>query len=280
MAQLAQLAQVDTAPVILEKGGKKARAWSITWNGYKPEDLDTLAQYAKAHCTDYVMQEEIGNNGNPHIQAGLYYKNAVSFNTIKTQFPLCHIESAKNWIALKKYCQKAETRNGKTIMKQGVKDPLENRELRPFQKTVIEILSGEPDDRKIHWFWEPTGNVGKTALCKHICLKYPDAIFVNGKAADMKCAVAEMVKKGRTPTIIILGLPRSAEDYSGSLYQGLEELKDGIFFSGKYESGMVIMDSPHVIVFANWEPKREALSADRWNVVDISGLGPPGPGIA
>jgi len=272
MAQLAQLAQVGTAPVILNKGAGKGRAWSITWNNHSSEDLAQLAQYCRVECSDFIMQEETGEAGTPHIQAALYFKNARHFNSIKEDLPKCHIEMAKNWRALRQYCKKDNTRTGERIEHGFVKDPLEGKVLRPFQKLVMDILETKPDNRKIHWFWEPTGNVGKTTLCKHICLKYDTAIFVSGKAADMKCAVAEMVKKNKAPTIVILGLSRSAEDFSGSLYQGLEELKDGIFFSGKYESGMVMYDSPHVLVFANWEPDLSKLSMDRWNVVDISGI--------
>ena len=36
-----------------------------------------------------------------------------------------------------------------------------------------------------------------------------------------------------------------------------------------YESKMKVFDPPHVICFANFEPKREAMSADRWAIVDL-----------
>ena len=38
------------------------------------------------------------------------------------------------------------------------------------------------------------------------------------------------------------------------------------FFSGKYESGMVRYNKPHVIIFANCRPDIEKLSKDRWKV--------------
>jgi len=268
--------QSDTAPVILKKGAVRGRAWSVTWNNYTTDELTQLTQYCRDRCTDFVLQEETGENGTPHIQAGLYYKNAVSFNAIKKDLPKCHIEIARNWNALKQYCKKDDTRTGKRITNAiAIKNPLEGLELRPFQKTIMDILSTEPDNRTIHWFWEETGCVGKTTLCKHICLTNENAIFVNGKAADMKCAVAELVKKKQPPKIILLGLPRTTEDYSGSLYQGLEELKDGIFFSGKYESGMVMMDPPHVIVFANWPPKKRTFRVIVGMLLTLVWITPP-----
>ena len=36
---------------------------------------------------------------------------------------------------------------------------------------VVDILKTEPDERTIHWFWEPKGNVGKTTLCKWLVVK-------------------------------------------------------------------------------------------------------------
>ena len=52
-------------------------------------------------------------------------------------------------------------------------------------------------------------------------------------------------------------------------YQVMESIKNGRVFSAKYESKMKVFDPPHVICFANFEPKREAMSADRWAIVDL-----------
>ena len=46
----------------------------------------------------------------------------------------------------------------------------------------------------------------------------------------------------------------------------MEAIKNGCFFSGKYESGMVRFNSPHILVFANEPPERTKLSQDRWCV--------------
>uniref|UniRef100_UPI004049B2EE hypothetical protein n=7 Tax=Pseudomonadati TaxID=3379134 RepID=UPI004049B2EE len=63
-------------------------------------------------------------------------------------------------------------------------------------------------------------------------------------------------------------IPRSQLDYLS--YTGIEEVKNGCFFSSKYESEMVLYNSPHIIVFANEEPTYHKLSSDRWNVVDLN----------
>lgn len=270
----AQLAQLALGEGNTRTSPKRSRAWLLVWNNYSEEELQWTAQWAQINCSQYALNQEIGEKeGTPHIQGALYLKNARTFDQMKNIFPKCHLQEARNWKNVKKYSSKSDTRKEgtKTITeRKKIKDPLEGRELYPFQKEVLEILETPADDRTVHWFWEPEGCTGKTSLVKSICINNPeDCIFLNGKAADMKCAIAKMMEDGPAPRIVLLGLPRTAEDYTGSLYQGLEEIKDGMFFSGKYESKMVLFDSPHVMVFANWEPCLEKLSADRWKVVEI-----------
>ena len=50
-------------------------------------------------------------------------------------------------------------------------------------------------------------------------------------------------------------------------YDGIEEIKDMMFYSGKYEGGMVVGKCPRFIVFANNPPIFEKMSADRWRVI-------------
>lgn len=92
-----------------------------------------------------------------------------------------------------------------------------------------------------------------------------NAIYVNGKGTDIKAAICEMKEP---PDIVIFGYPRSTEDYIS--YGALEEIKDGIFFSGKYESRMKIFNPPHVYVFANFRPNEDEMSKDRWIIKNIS----------
>lgn len=43
--------------------------------------------------------------------------------------------------------------------------------------------------------------------------------------------------------IVVMDIPKQVEHIS---YTGIEEVKDGAFFSGKYESGMIVMNYPHI----------------------------------
>ena len=66
---------------------------------------------------------------------------------------------------------------------------------------------------------------------------------------------------------IVFNLTRAGYDKID--YVALESVKDGIFMSGKYESGMVIYNCPHLVVFANLPPHRDQLSEDRWKIYQI-----------
>jgi len=148
-------------------------------------------------------------------------------------------------------------------------DPLDSLDLYPFQEIIIDWMTKTPPDyRTIYWVYCEKGNTGKTSLAKHLCHKH-GAIFVNGKAEDVKYSVSEYVKQneGHGPPIIVFGIPRYNENYIN--YGVIEEVKDGIFFSPKYESGMCMYNALHILVLCNFPPDRSKLSDDRWFVCRI-----------
>jgi len=244
---------------------KKSRAFIGTWNSYPEDYEDKLKQFEK-----FVLQKEIGENGNEHIQFAIYNNNPCSWNTIREKLPGAHIEIANSWHACIAYCSKKDTAVEGTlvsnVVKKKVRDPLEDREPLPLQREVLRILDSEADDRTIHWVVDLRGNSGKTTLAKHLCLTRKDCVYITGKSADMKYGVSKWLEKHEL-RVVLIDLARSQEDYVS--YQGIEEVKNGIFYNTKYESGMCVFDSPHVIVFANFRPDIEKLSLDRWNIIDV-----------
>lgn len=259
-------ALVDTVTHAPCNTSKRGRAYILTWNNYKEEDVKYIEQYT-INCDKYGWQEEVGKEGTPHLQIALYYKNARTFDSVKKDFPKCHIENAKSLQAILKYCTKEDTRVGKPHTN-AVKDPLEGRTPRPFQQKIIDLISEEPDDRSIHWYVDTKGGIGKTSLAKHLCLKYPNKIlYVTGKAADIKYGITSFIDAGNDLRACILDFTRSTENYIS--YEAIESIKNGIFYNTKFESKMVIYNSPHVICLANFPPDREKLSADRWVITNL-----------
>lgn len=244
----------------------RSRCWIGTWHSF-PNDWESIL---RADTVDTVAQVEMGKETNKtHIQFAVRFENARTLKQVKLLYPGAHLEPAKNWNACTAYCNKNDTCVGKKIdtrteIKLPCKDPLANKELRPIQREIINIVNTEPDDRTIHWFYDPVGGSGKTTLAKHICLHHPnETFFTGGKSADMKFGIFTHLKKHKLKTVLI-NLTRTCENYVS--YQGIEEIKDGIFYNTKYESGMVLFDNPHVIILANFLPDKTALSEDRWNI--------------
>lgn len=258
------MTQGEIAPRNTNKRGRK---WILTWNNYTEDDLKYLTQYLDVSCSDYAWQEEVGENGTKHLQIALCYTNARYFNSVKEDFKRCHIELCKNWDACKNYCNKKATRNGISAKKEGIKDPLAEKVLYPYQIEIAELMNKEPDDRKIIWYFDPIGCKGKTTIAKHLCIKYPkQVLYLSGKANDIKYGVANFVKTNKLK-MVVFDFTRSMEEYVS--YEALEAIKNGIFYNGKYESEMVVYDIPHVVVLANFRPDLTKLSADRWDLHDV-----------
>jgi len=134
-------------------------------------------------------------------------------------------------------------------------------DLRPWQKEIENIILAEPDERKVYWFWESTGNIGKSALVKYLVVKYNCLFCQGGKESDIMNLVfkSDMDKSN----CVLFDIPRS---HKGNIsYSSLENIKNGLVCNTKYETGYKVFNSPHVICFANFPPaKPEELSKDRW----------------
>jgi hypothetical protein len=162
------------------------------------------------------------------------------------------------------------TRHGKTYTKGFPKSlfrkvkVIKSDQLYPWQEKIVKECEEEPDDRSINWVWEKKGNVGKSALVKYLCI-HSNALLISGKSADIKYQIAAAEFP---PDIVVYDIPRTAQGYIN--YTALEEVKNGVFCSSKYESKMVIIPTPHVYCFANFEPNMETMSKDRWKLINLN----------
>lgn len=138
--------------------------------------------------------------------------------------------------------------------------PVNLENLSTWQLALQELLDLPVQPRKVHWFHDNVGNVGKTAMAKHLMGKGNCFYSTGGKHADILFAYEGQ----RT---VIFDFPRSAEEFV--CYSVIEALKNGIITISKYESRTFSFPIPHVVIFANFEPDRSKLSADRWDVHHI-----------
>lgn len=255
---------------------KEIRSLCFTWNNYKKSEKSDILNWLKSRKNmSYIFQEETGENGTPHLQGVFKCKSPIKWETLKHKFPKVHWEVTKSWEKSIEYCSKDDTRTGEIYksddikLKIPIKDPLAGKKLYKYQREIIKLLKSEPDDRKIYWYWEDTGNVGKSALVKHIYLKYPgEVVIATGKGNDVRNQINNHINvEGKELKIAILDISRTVEDYVS--YEVIEQIKNGLLYSGKYEGGVCCFNSPHIIAFANFEPKKDALSSDRWDIREI-----------
>lgn len=240
--------------------------WTFTLNNFTKEEFDILSKEICLVCLDYRVQEEIGESRTSHLQG---YIQAIKRIRPSETFSnkRIHWEKARSPIHARAYCCKDDTATGNYIL--DAAEPLDLiKPDRPWQSDILEIIKQKPDDRTIHWFWESIGGTGKSAFTKYLCAKH-DALCVSGKSSDCKYAIIKYQEtKKKYPKIIIFDIPRTNIDYLN--YEAIESIKNGCFFSGKYESVQVIMNSPHVLIFANSHPEMYKLSQDRWHIVNIT----------
>ena len=210
--------------------------------------------------------------GTKHYQAVVWFKNPRSFRGIKSLFPRAHIEICRDLKKSIAYCSKVETRSEGPWFK-GWPQPKEKRAIEllkeddfyDWQKDIWEELKVKADNRTVNWIYEVEGNAGKTVFCKKVVSTF-NAIYVSGgKASDIKYQVAS--REDKDDLIVLFDFARVLEGKVS--YTAIEEVKNGIFSSPKYESTDIVMNCPHVYVFANWLPDFENLSKDRWNVRKI-----------
>jgi len=237
--------------------------------------LEAIHRIIHEKCSKGIYQREVGAEGTPHIQGFVVFKTKSrpigAFKIPRMHFEKCRGSELDNI----KYCSKGDTRaEGTTPWTFNCRVPravqlITYDRLRQWQKEIADKYNeyAEEFSRVVDWYWEPEGKTGKTVLAKYF-VDSKGAICIGGKGHDIRYAVAEYVKaNGQGPDIVVINLVREQAQHCS--YTAIEQIKDGLFFSGKYEGGMVRFNTPHVIVFANFEPDELKLSADRWNITRL-----------
>jgi len=240
--------------------------------------MEMMETVFKERCSGYIFEEEVGDEGTPHLQGYLEFSKRIRAFSLKLPKQI-HWEIAKaGRMENIKYCSKDKGREAHYSLNFKPPRPLKTlkeSQLYPWQKGIVDIFNREPDDRTLYWIWSETGAVGKTTFSKYLIRKF-GAIVLGGKAADCRQGcLAYLEKTGTTPEHVIVGIPKSfKEEYLS--YEGLENIKDMCFFSGKYEGGMVDGNCPHMFVFANIPPDTSRMMEDRWVIWQIDGPCPNG----
>lgn len=246
-----------------------AKNWSFTVFNLDEDNINNIISTFDSSNSSYILAKEIcPETKREHLQCYCEFskkcrpKNLFNDDTIHWEKSKGNRESNLN------YCSK----DGNIIktnfkMRKPVKI-LKKEQLYNWQINILDIIKDEPDDRTIYWFYGKNGNNGKTTFCKYLVVEH-GAIILSGKSADMKNAIVELDKQnGYTPELIVCNIPKSFDSNYLS-YTGLEEIKDMLFYSGKYEGGMICGNPPHLIIFSNELPDVNKVSIDRWKIFNI-----------
>jgi len=139
-----------------------------------------------------------------------------------------------------------------------------------WQTELADILSTEPDNRTVRWYYDQTGNSGKSHFATKYCYTRSDAggierrefgyVINGGRHADIYYGYKE-------EKVVFFDWARDNQD--GFPYVVVENFKNGYFLSTKYEVTRRYFSSPHVVVFSNFYPELNKLSEDRWSLVTL-----------
>lgn len=264
------------------KKQKRETLWKrclFTLNNYTQNDIKCLIGSSGSVVPTLCFQEE--DEGTPHLQGFCIFavkKRPIQYwgpilGHVKTRFEKMKGSIMQNYV----YCTERDKRIPEGIVyERGCPDPtvLMTRELcYPIQLAIADKYIKKEDPlfgRYLHWYYETKGNWGKSQTATYM-IDQMGATEVSGCKKDVTCGIQKLIeKRGQCPPIVIVDIPRDSAAYVS--YGGLELIKNGKFFSEKYESGMCRFNRPHIICFANTPPAYEKMSLDRWKVwnVDVS----------
>lgn len=136
---------------------------------------------------------------------------------------------------------------------------LREGELREWQNELEQELDEGADDRSIIFYVDEDGGKGKSWFQQWYLTKFPDRcqVLSIGKRDDLAHAIDE------SKHVFFFNVGRGQMQYLQ--YSVLEQLKDRMIFSPKYNSRVkTLRRNPHVIVFSNEAPDMTALSDDRY----------------
>lgn len=244
-----------------QNGGKR---WCFVWNNY-PENWWAPMAPGFEGC-QWLAGYEVGESGTPHIQGYVEFPKKVRPIGYKNMPKEIHWEACKGDRASNiAYVSKERNKAGGNLP---WPRPLPVIELYGWQTDVQEKFESDPDNRSIFWYWSEEGRRGKSSACRWLIRQ--GALICSGKASDMKYLIIKYHEKnGVYPDCIVFDVPRSMENYLS--YTGIEEIKNGVFASTKYECSTVEMPHPHVFVFANFGPnmRDKDMSRDRFVTVNV-----------
>lgn len=234
----------------------------------------------KTMCDKFIFQAELTINEkgqpNPHYQCYMHTKQKKRSKTlaisINDEFPGIEIRPAsdKGKECLQGYCMKTDTRVAGPWADRKIymgSDLWSEEKHLPWQRFMTEEFEQSPGDRKMYWIYDPVGNNGKTKFIKWLAFARDALPLGYAHASDTLNLVSKFTNKSIYAWNLTRAKPAQLSELD--LYAAMESIKDGMFVNTKYETAVVLMDPPHIMVCANHLPKMHHISSDRWIIKRI-----------
>lgn len=219
-------------------------------------------EFIKKHdIHKWIVAKETGKDGYEHWQVRL--DTSATFEELKSAFPTAHIEKSTQWCNY-------ERKEGNFIQSDDTTDIRRCRFgiLRSNQQRIIQHVRRQ-SDRSITVVFDPRGATGKTWLIRHL-FETGRGFYVPPTVQTVQGIIQYVASGYRGEEFILIDIPRSTS-WSKGLLEGLEALKDGLVYDTRYHAQMRDIWGVKVLVTTNTMPKLDALSADRWDILDADG---------
>lgn len=289
MGKKVQIVQRDLGNTETKSQPKKAQQIATKRYCFTKNDIPQNEEEAKVFYSSYsaklkevkniifhIFSLELGENKTFHLQGYIELEIKARITELKKFESGAHFEPCKgNRDDNISYCSKNDETHiiGPTIYDKSKEPKYTPQQLRilpedklyRWQKKALEIARGEIDDRDIYWFWSKETGTGKTQVNKHL-MYYDSFDFVDGDKGNIMCAIVgddgkKEIKKGYVFNF------SNDKDLNKVSYTAMENMKDGLIFSGKYKSGGMLIPPLQVIVMANGPPACKL--TNRWKVYEI-----------
>lgn len=238
----------------------QCKKWCFTLNNYTKNEYLDILDTLESKKIDYIIGEEIGEQGTPHLQGYIESPKKIRWTELKLTNKI-HWEVArgsrdKNII----YCSK----EGKFKCTRKLKPITTITKLYDWQQNIVNLYNTEPDGRSVYWYVDEVGGKGKSSFCKYMYIKYDCITIQGGKLADIMNIIFNLKD---IPKMLIIDVPRCNTNKVS--YSAIECILNGMITNTKFETGIKVFNPPHVLVFSNYYPDDSKLSEDRWNIIEL-----------
>ena len=162
----------------------RKRGWVFTLNNYTEAEITKLGDTGRNPRTQWlIFGQEVGENGTPHLQGFVYFKNAVRLSSLKTILPRAHWEPQMGTFADQKaYCSKGEQSKDEWLAHKslgpnwGLNAHVHEFGTMPLDKSDAQAKGGQATKDKFDLTVELAKKGEFSSICSEHLLKFNTAI--------------------------------------------------------------------------------------------------------